>query len=185
MYVFHYVALQRVIMAALYQVFLLLKSSSFHVIRCWTLLCLQWPGSKCICVCVCDRRRWCSVRGSSGWAWSSSQSPRWSLTWPTKCESSLLAHHYSNTGNSYRFQDIPAPKFCYKLPRKCSFGRFCEYSVGNVYVWLRSQQIQCVRSKFAKLEVLFSWVFLTSVYEGSVMLNHLSLAVRRMILILF
>lgn len=41
-----------------------------------------------VCVCVCDRRPWCSVRGSSGRAWSSSQSPRWSLTWPTKCESS-------------------------------------------------------------------------------------------------
>lgn len=89
-----------------------------------------------------DRQKWCSVQGSSGWAWSSSQSPLWSLTWPTKCESSLRSlrslsiQYTSNTENSSRISRISWRKtclsFCVDFWESLAFP-LCEYSVVNIW----------------------------------------------------
>lgn len=129
----------------------LLKSSSFYLISCWTICFVQWPESKClclyVCVCVYNRQKWCSVQGSSGWAWSSSQSPRWSLTWPTKCESSLRSlcpssHQYTfNTGNSSSISSWNSRVYFVDFWESVAFP-FCEYSIVNIFCFCLFQSVR-------------------------------------------
>lgn len=120
----------------------------------------------CSCVCVCHRRAWCSVRASSGWACSSSPSPRWSLTWPTKCESPLRSprssslQYTSDTGNSSRISPISWRNSCPELLffHSLTSVAFLSYPVNTLFTHIFFHS-GCQEQFLKTLQVIFPDVF--------------------------